>query len=90
MKRSSLSALLCLLLAGCTPGPKYHPPAIQPPPAFKEAPPATPSADAGTWTVAQPADAKIRGDWWTIFNDPELDGLEGKLNIDNQDHQGLF
>ena len=86
-------ALPCLLLAGCAP--KYHPPAIQAPPAFKEAPPAAnsstpPPADAGTWTVAEPADAKIRGDWWAIFNDPELNDLEAKLNIDNQNIKTYF
>jgi NodT family efflux transporter outer membrane factor (OMF) lipoprotein len=95
-----LGFLLCALLTGCTVGPKYHPPTIQPPPAFKEAPPATPTPapaptpdnanpnaanqDNGNWTVAQPADAKIRGDWWAIFNEPELNDLEAQLNIDNQ------
>ena len=84
------------MLTGCTVGPKYHPPAVQPPPAFKEAPPASPPADAsqsqdnGNWTVAQPADAKIRGDWWAIFNDPELNDLEGQLNIDNQNIKLYF
>ena len=92
------ASLLCAALAGCTVGPKYHPPATQTAPAFKEAPPAadtaTPQnpnapandtqADAANWTVAQPADAKIRGDWWTIFNDPELSDLESQLNINNQ------
>ena len=85
--------LLCAGVTGCHVGPAYHPPVIQPPPAYKETPPATPPADTtqsqnkpdnGTWTVAQPADAKIRGDWWAIFNDPELNDLESQLNIDNQ------
>jgi NodT family efflux transporter outer membrane factor (OMF) lipoprotein len=40
--------------------------------------------------VAQPADAKIRGDWWTIFNDPELNDLEGQVNIDNQNIKQYF
>ena len=86
-------------VAGCHIGPAYHPPVIQPPPAFKEAPPATPPADTaqsqnnpdnGNWTVAQPADAKIRGDWWNVFNDPELDDLERQLNIDNQNLKLYF
>jgi NodT family efflux transporter outer membrane factor (OMF) lipoprotein len=102
-RRYQLGFVLCALLTGCTVGPKYHPPAVQPPPAFKEAPPpaatATPAPtpapapdnanpkanqDNGNWTVAQPADAKIRGDWWAIFNEPELNDLEAQLNIDNQ------
>lgn len=97
-KTTWATSLLCAALAGCTVGPKYHPPATQTAPAFKEAPPAadaatpqtptTPAndnqADAANWTVAQPADAKIRGDWWSIFNDPELNELESQLNINNQ------
>ncbi len=91
--------LLCAGVTGCHIGPAYHPPVIQPPPAFKEAPPATPPADTTqsqnnadnvNWTVAQPADAKIRGDWWNVFNDPELDDLEKQLNIDNQNLKLYF
>ncbi len=91
--------LLCAGVTGCHVGPAYHPPVIQPPPAFKEAPPATPPADTaqsqntadnGNWTVAQPADAKIRGDWWAVFNDPELNDLESQLNIDNQNLKLYF
>src|SRR5580658_16157 len=112
MKKTT-AFLLCAFLTGCTVGPKYHPPAVQPPPAFKEAPPATPTnppanttatpppaapanppgtqaQDAGTWTVAEPADAKIRGDWWAIFNEPELNDLEAQLNIDNQNIKLFF
>jgi NodT family efflux transporter outer membrane factor (OMF) lipoprotein len=98
------ASLLCALLAGCTVGPKYHPPAVAAPPAYKEAPPATAPAtettqaaqnpsdnqNAGTWTVAQPADAKIRGDWWAIFNEPELNDLENQLNINNQNIKLYF
>ncbi len=40
--------------------------------------------------MAQPADAKIRGDWWNVFNDPELDDLEKQLNIDNQNLKLYF
>jgi NodT family efflux transporter outer membrane factor (OMF) lipoprotein len=104
MKKTT-AFLLCTILTGCTVGPKYHPPAVQPPPAFKEAPLATPTnppanapanppgnqaQDNGNWTVAQPADAKIRGDWWAIFNDPELNDLESQLNIDNQNIKLYF
>jgi len=96
MKKTT-AFLLCAFLTGCTVGPKYHPPAVQPPPAFKEAPPATPAnppadqaQDNGNWTVAQPADAKIRGDWWAIFNEPELNELENQLNIDNQNIKLYF
>ncbi len=96
MKKTT-AFLLCAVLTGCTVGPKYHPPAVQPPPAFKEAPPAAPATtpapaaqDTGTWTVAQPSDAKIRGDWWAVFNEPELNDLEAQLNIDNQNIKLYF
>ncbi len=103
-RRSQVGLLLCVMLTGCTVGPKYHPPAIQPPPAYKEAPPPGPTSNppqaqqsdapkdntTETWTVAQPADAKIRGDWWAIFNEPELNDLEGQLNINNQNLKLYF
>lgn len=69
------------VLSGCTVGPKYHPPLVPQPPAFKETP--ANFQQNGPWTVAQPADALIRGDWWAIFNDPELNALEGQLNVNN-------
>ncbi len=40
--------------------------------------------------MAQPADAKIRGDWWAIFNEPELNDLESQLNINNQNLKLYF
>ena len=42
------------------------------------------------WTVAQPADAKLRGKWWEIFNDPELNALEEQLDINNQNIKQYF
>jgi NodT family efflux transporter outer membrane factor (OMF) lipoprotein len=102
-RRSQVGLLLCVMLTGCTVGPKYHPPAVQPPPAFKEAPPPGPTSNPPqaqqnnqtngaqeTWTVAQPADEKIRGDWWAIFNEPELNDLESQLNINNQNLKLFF
>ncbi|HEV2274324.1 MAG TPA: efflux transporter outer membrane subunit [Acidobacteriaceae bacterium] len=82
------AALLCGALSGCTVGPKYHPPVVQPPAAFKQPP--APPAGAGTWTVAQPQDSKIRGNWWEIFNDAELNSLESQLNINNQNIKVAF
>jgi NodT family efflux transporter outer membrane factor (OMF) lipoprotein len=87
----SSSALTALLLAGCTVGPKYHPPSATvqaPPAAYKELPTQTP--DSGNWKVAQPQDAMLHGKWWEIFNDPELNGLEEQLNINNQNIKQAF
>ena len=65
-----------LLLAGCEVGPHYARPSAPAPPAYKELP-----AD---WAVAQPNDAIVRGKWWEIFQDAELNGLEEKVNVSNQ------
>jgi NodT family efflux transporter outer membrane factor (OMF) lipoprotein len=78
-----------LVLTGCVVGPKYHPPSPPPPAAvYKESP--TQSQEAGLWQVAQPADAKLRGKWWEIFNDSELNALEEQLNINNQNIKQFF
>lgn len=83
------AAALLLSLSGCVVGPKYHPPAPQAPAAvYKESP--TQSQEAGLWTPAQPADAKLRGKWWEIFNDPELNALEEQLDINNQNIKQYF
>ena len=76
------------MLAGCNVGPKYLPPAITAPSAFKESP--TQFKESGGWTVAQPQDAALRGKWWEIYNEPELNALEDQLNIDNQNIRQAF
>ncbi|NIF42574.1 efflux transporter outer membrane subunit [Burkholderia sp. Tr-862] len=73
---AAVAVATAVLLAGCAVGPDYHRPDTSIPAAFKEAP-------AG-WKVAQPADRADRGPWWTVYNDPQLDALIGKLNASNQ------
>jgi NodT family efflux transporter outer membrane factor (OMF) lipoprotein len=53
-----------------------------PPAQYKESP--TQFPDTGGWKVAQPQDAMLHGKWWEIYNDPDLNALEDKLNVDNQ------
>jgi NodT family efflux transporter outer membrane factor (OMF) lipoprotein len=36
------------------------------------------------WKTAEPKDATNRGDWWAIYDDPVLDGLEKQIEISNQ------
>jgi NodT family efflux transporter outer membrane factor (OMF) lipoprotein len=85
------AGMCALLLSGCNVGPKYVPPATPAPPAFKEASPAAYSAaPAGTWQPAQPQDAVLKGKWWEIFNEPELNALEDQLNINNQNIAQYF
>jgi NodT family efflux transporter outer membrane factor (OMF) lipoprotein len=85
------SAVIAIALTGCMVGPKYHtPPAMAqaPPVAYKESP--TQFQDAEGWKVAQPQDAVLHGKWWEIYNDSELNALEEKLNIDNQNIKQFF
>lgn len=81
-------AILCALLAGCNVGPKYIPPTATAPAAFKESPSQFKESDG--WKVAQPQDAVLRGNWWEIYNEPELNALEEQLNIDNQNIRQSF
>jgi NodT family efflux transporter outer membrane factor (OMF) lipoprotein len=72
-----------VLLGGCTVGPKYHTPTADTPQAFKELTPANYASTDG-WKVAQPKDDALRGKWWEIFNDPQLNALEDQVNVSNQ------
>jgi NodT family efflux transporter outer membrane factor (OMF) lipoprotein len=64
-----------LLFGGCTVGPKYRTPVAEIPSTYKE---------AGSWKPAQPNDQNLGGNWWTIFQDPQLDALELQVNVSNQ------
>jgi NodT family efflux transporter outer membrane factor (OMF) lipoprotein len=70
-----LLATAVLPFTGCAVGPKYHPPVVQAPPAYKE---------VGDWKPAQPNDQNLGGEWWKIFQDPQLDALELQVNVSNQ------
>ncbi|MFZ0980769.1 MAG: efflux transporter outer membrane subunit [Candidatus Acidiferrales bacterium] len=70
-------------LAGCMVGPKYHTPPVDTPAAYKELTPADFKNTEG-WKVAQPKDDALRGAWWEIFDDPQLNALEQKVNVSNQ------
>lgn len=65
---------LCFI-AGCTVGPKYVRPPVVTPPDYKE---------LKGWKVAAPQDATLRGAWWEMFQDPELNALEAQVSISNQ------
>src|SRR5579862_9950222 len=72
-----------MFVAGCTVGPKYHTPSAPTPTAYKELTPANfPTTDG--WRVAQPRDDELRGKWWEIYNDPQLNALEDQIDISNQ------
>jgi NodT family efflux transporter outer membrane factor (OMF) lipoprotein len=72
-----------MLLSGCMVGPKYSKPSAPVPPGFKESPPLSFTADDG-WKIGQPSDDQLKGDWWKLFGDTELDALEAKVDGANQ------
>ena len=66
-----------MLLAGCTVGPNY----VRP-----EAVPAMPASykEVNGWKPALPKDEAIKGAWWQVFNDPQLNALEEQVAFSNQ------
>src|SRR5487761_1925067 len=81
---------LLVLLAGCRVGPAYHAPTVPTAtaPNYKES--TVNFHDAEGWKVASPQDAMLRGKWWEVFNEPELNALEEQLNVDNQNIKVSF
>jgi NodT family efflux transporter outer membrane factor (OMF) lipoprotein len=78
-----LLVFLVITLVGCTVGPKYVKASVPTPTAYREQPPAS-SPGAEHWQPANPADQVSRGNWWEIFGDPELNGLEEQIATSNQ------
>ena len=74
---------LGLALAGCRVGPQYARPSAPLAPAFKEELPSNFKSQDG-WKPAQPSDALLKGDWWTLFNDSQLNALEAQIDPANQ------
>lgn len=77
LRRTALwiAALGAMCASGCDFAPKYQKAAVPTPPAYKE---------VEGWKVAQPADAALRGKWWEIFNDAQLNGYEEQIQVSNQ------
>lgn len=70
-------AMLCLLVSGCHIGPAYRLPAVPTAPSYKEEGPSL-------WKTAEPKDGVIRGKWWEMFQDPQLNALEERVDAGNQ------
>lgn len=68
-------AIATLLLSGCNLAPRYRVPVTAPIASFKEVP---------GWRTAAPADAVAKGQWWLLFQDAELNALEARVAVDNQ------
>jgi NodT family efflux transporter outer membrane factor (OMF) lipoprotein len=69
--------LLAGALSACSFAPTYRAPP-------SSAPALSTYKEAADWKVAQPMDAEPRGDWWTVFQDPQLNELEAKVGAANQ------
>jgi NodT family efflux transporter outer membrane factor (OMF) lipoprotein len=73
--RLPILSLGLLVMGSCSVGPKYVRPTTQIPPSYKE---------NANWKPAQPGDTAQKGNWWEIFQDPQLNALEDKIAVSNQ------
>jgi outer membrane protein, multidrug efflux system len=74
MRIASTVALLSLFLTGCSVGPKYKRPALQPPPDFY-----------AEQQISASSEADLA--WWDLFKDPVLQGLIREALKNNYDLQ---
>jgi NodT family efflux transporter outer membrane factor (OMF) lipoprotein len=81
--------LITIAFTACKPvGPDYKRPAYTAPPLYKETgaptvvPPPNPAG--GGWNSANPSDGMLRGNWWEVFGDPQLNKLEERIATENQ------
>ncbi|MDB6036287.1 MAG: efflux system, outer rane lipoprotein NodT family, partial [Verrucomicrobiales bacterium] len=64
----ALGLVTFTLLTGCNFAPKYSPPSVEAPRAFRELTTNNfPQVDG--WKTAEPKDNALRGKWWEVFND---------------------
>lgn len=87
-----VGAIAVAILSACSTAPTYVRPDASVPNAFKELTPPSRNADSATegasveaWKAATPAEDTFRGEWWRVFGDPALDGLEKQAADANQD-----
>jgi NodT family efflux transporter outer membrane factor (OMF) lipoprotein len=71
----AVCSFLIATLAACTVGPNYVRPTAEVSPGYKE---------LDGWKVAQPNDDTLRGPWWEMFNEPDLNALESQVDVSNQ------
>ncbi len=71
----ALASALLVLVSACSVGPDYVRPSMISPDAYKE---------LDGWKFAHPRDGLARGPWWEIFADPQLNALEARVSISNQ------
>jgi outer membrane protein, multidrug efflux system len=80
---STATVLLIGTLSACSFAPAYKTPP-------SSAAPAAAYKELGDWKIAEPNDALARGDWWSAFQDPQLDALQAKVGSANQNLQSAL
>jgi multidrug efflux system outer membrane protein len=75
MRGALQTIALAALTAGCAVGPDYHRPSADVPPAWQPQAP---------WHQAAPGDTALKGNWWELFGDPELNPLVEQALAGNQ------
>jgi multidrug efflux system outer membrane protein len=74
--RNAVHAIaVAVFSAGCALGPDYHRPSAEVPPSWRPEVP---------WHEAAPGDTALKGNWWELFQDPELNPLVEKALASNQ------
>ena len=72
------SAAAALLSTGCAVGPDYERPKLAVADSYRGA------ALLPGWKQAQPSESALKGDWWKLYGDEELDKLITNVEINNQ------
>lgn len=70
----ALTTAGAFFLSSCTMGPDYTKPSAPMPVTYKE---------AKEWKQAEPRDHALRGKWWEIYGEAELNALEEQVNLSN-------
>ncbi|QDE39837.1 efflux transporter outer membrane subunit [Luteibacter pinisoli] len=89
LKTNRLALALIPLLGACSLAPSYQRPDAGETATFKEQSAQT-APDGTVWKAATPSDAVLRGQWWAVFADADLDGLEAQAMADNQTLKGAL
>jgi NodT family efflux transporter outer membrane factor (OMF) lipoprotein len=75
MRQILLFLVTASLLSACAVGPNYHRPSAPTSAHFKE---------AEGWKPAEPREAASGTNWWSVYDDATLAGLEKQIDISNQ------
>jgi len=79
-----LAVLASIRLTGCAVGPDYQRPPALPANPMPAAFGAAAITNLGNWKTAEPSAHRPRGHWWELYDDAELNRLEGIAATNNQ------